>query len=35
MIEANREGDVWVVAEQNDGQLHDVGLELLSKGRTA
>jgi len=33
MIEANRQGDVWVVAEQNDGQLHDVGLELLSKGR--
>ena len=24
---------MWVVAEQNDGQLHDVGLELLSKGR--
>ena len=33
MIEANRQGDVWVVAEQNDGELHDVGLELLSKGR--
>ena len=33
MIEANRQGDVWVVAEQNDGQLHDIGLELLSKGR--
>ncbi|MBE3070007.1 MAG: electron transfer flavoprotein subunit alpha/FixB family protein, partial [Planctomycetes bacterium] len=33
MIEPNRQGDVWVVAEQNDGQLHDVGLELLSKGR--
>jgi len=33
MMEPNRQGDVWVVAEQNDGQLHDVGLELLSKGR--
>ena len=33
MIEPNRKGDVWVVAEQNDGELHDVGLELLSKGR--
>jgi len=33
MIEPNRTGDVWVVAEQNDGALHDVGLELLSKGR--
>ncbi|MGB2998609.1 MAG: electron transfer flavoprotein subunit alpha/FixB family protein [Phycisphaerae bacterium] len=33
MIEANRQGDVWVVAEQNDGELEDVGLELLSKGR--
>jgi len=33
MIEANPNGDVWVVAEQHDGRLHDVGLELLSKGR--
>jgi len=33
MIEPNRDGDVWVVAEQEDGRLHDVGLELLSKGR--
>ena len=33
MIDVNREGDVWVVAEQNDGRLHEVGLELLSKGR--
>lgn len=24
---------VWVFAEQEDGHLHDVGLELLSKGR--
>jgi len=33
MNQQNRQGDVWVVAEQNDGQLHDVSLELLSKGR--
>jgi len=33
MTEPNRKGDVWVIAEQNDGQLHDVSLELLSKGR--
>ena len=33
MIEPNCKGDVWVVAEQQDGQLHDVSLELLSKGR--
>jgi electron transfer flavoprotein alpha subunit len=33
MTDPNRQGDVWVVAEQNDGELHDVGLELLSKGR--
>jgi electron transfer flavoprotein alpha subunit len=24
---------VWIFAEQEDGHLHDVGLELLSKGR--
>jgi len=33
MIEPNRDGDVWVVAEQTDGELQEVGLELLSKGR--
>ncbi len=33
MIDPNRQGDVWVVAEQNDGELHEVSLELLSKGR--
>ena len=33
MIDVSPQGDVWVVAEQNDGALHDVGLELLSKGR--
>ena len=33
MIDVNRRGDVWVVAEQNDGRLHEISLELLSKGR--
>ncbi|MFW6155065.1 MAG: electron transfer flavoprotein subunit alpha/FixB family protein [Planctomycetota bacterium] len=33
MIEVNREGDVWVFAEQEGGALSDVPLELLSKGR--
>jgi electron transfer flavoprotein alpha subunit len=33
MTEPNRKGDVWVIAEQQDGVLHDVSLELLSKGR--
>jgi len=29
----NRKGEVWVFAEQEAGRLHEVGLELLSKGR--
>ena len=33
MIEANRSGEVWVFAEQEAGRLHDVPLELMSKGR--
>jgi len=33
MIEVNRKGDVWVFAQQQDGQLNEVSLELLSKGR--
>jgi len=33
MIEVNRDGEVWVFAEQEDGKLSDVPLELLSKGR--
>jgi len=33
MIEVNRQGEVWVFAEQEDGKLSDVPLELLSKGR--
>jgi len=33
MIRVNREGAVWVFAEQEAGQLSDVPLELMSKGR--
>ncbi len=33
MIKVNRQGEVWVFAEQQDGKLNDVPLELLSKGR--
>ena len=33
MIEVNRKGDVWVFAQQHDGKLNEVSLELLSKGR--
>ncbi len=33
MIEQNRNGEVWVFAEQEDGKLSDVPLELMSKGR--
>ena len=33
MIEVNRKGDVWVFAQQQDGKLNEVSLELLSKGR--
>ncbi|MCK4850185.1 MAG: electron transfer flavoprotein subunit alpha/FixB family protein [Phycisphaerae bacterium] len=33
MIEVNRNGDVWVFAQQDNGKLNDVSLELLSKGR--
>jgi len=33
MVSVNRKGEVWVFAEQEDGRLHEVGLELLSKGR--
>ena len=33
MIEINRQGDVWVFAEQLDGVLGDVPLELLSRAR--
>ncbi len=33
MIEPNRQGEVWVFAEQEDGLLHDVALELCGKAR--
>ena len=33
MIDVNRDGEVWVFAEQQDGELSDVPLELMSKGR--
>ena len=33
MIPVNRQGEVWVFAEQEDGQLSEVPLELLSKAR--
>ncbi len=33
MIEVNRNGEVWVFAEQEDGKLSEVPLELLSKAR--
>ena len=33
MIDVNRQGEVWVFAEQEDGSLHDVALELCGKAR--
>jgi hypothetical protein len=33
MIDPNRQGEVWVFAEQEDGTLHDVSLELCGKAR--
>jgi len=33
MIGVNRQGEVWVFAEQEDGKLSDVPLELMGKGR--
>ena len=33
MVEVNRKGDVWVFAQQQDGKLNEVSLELLSKAR--
>ena len=32
-MEPNRQGEVWVYAEQEDGSLHDVALELCGKAR--
>ena len=33
MIEVNRQGEVWVFAEQEKARLSDVPLELMGKGR--
>ena len=33
MIEVNRQGEVWVFAEQEEGVLNDVSLELCGKAR--
>ena len=33
MIEPNRQGEVWVFAEQEEGVLHDCALELCGKAR--
>jgi len=33
MIGVNRKGEVWVFAEQHNGQLEDTPIELMSKGR--
>ncbi|HNX27523.1 MAG TPA: electron transfer flavoprotein subunit alpha, partial [Phycisphaerae bacterium] len=33
MAEVNKQGEVWVFAEQEAGKLSDVPLELLSKAR--
>ncbi len=33
MIEVNRKGEVWVFAEQHNGQLEDTPIELMSKAR--
>jgi len=33
MIDVNRQGEVWVFAEQHGGQVEDTPLELMSKAR--
>ncbi|MFZ1934249.1 MAG: electron transfer flavoprotein subunit alpha/FixB family protein [Thermoguttaceae bacterium] len=33
MTEPNRQGEVWVFAEQEDGAFHDVALELCGRAR--
>jgi len=33
MIDVNRDGEVWVFAEQHDGKVEDTPLELMSKAR--
>ena len=34
MISVNPKGEVWVFAEQHEGRLEDIGLELLGRART-
>jgi len=34
MIDVNRDGEVWIFAEQENGRLSEVPLELMSKGRS-
>ena len=33
MIDVNRQGEVWVFAEQHNGELEDTPIELMSKAR--
>ncbi len=33
MIDVNRKGEVWVFAEQHNGQLEDTPIELMGKAR--
>ena len=33
MTQPNKQGEVWVFAEQEDGVLNDVCLELLGRAR--
>ena len=33
MIDVNRDGEVWVFAEQHGGKLEDTPIELMSKAR--
>ena len=33
MIEPNRNGEVWVFAEQEEGSVSDVSLELCGRAR--
>ena len=32
MIEVNKQGEVWIFAEQHNGTLEEVSLELLARG---
>ncbi|MHC4130640.1 MAG: electron transfer flavoprotein subunit alpha/FixB family protein [Planctomycetota bacterium] len=34
MIDVNKEGEVWIFAEQHNGKIEDTPLELMSKART-